>query len=89
MIIDPSVIDSAGGYVLSTNWEGAVQAVEHLLSLGHRRIGYVGGQEGLVISLERRRGYEDALRQTDIALDQLLMRTGDYTQTQGRRCAEE
>ena len=89
VVIDPALIDSAGGYVISTNREGALSGMEHLLSLGHRRIGFVGGLAELLSSRERRQGYEDALRLAGIPVDPLLIRSGDYTEVQGRRCAEE
>ena len=47
--------------VTVTNREGARQAVEHLLSLGHRRIGMIGGPLSISTAAERLRGYEQAL----------------------------
>ena len=30
----------------ATNWRGGVQATEHLLGLGHRRLAYIGARPG-------------------------------------------
>lgn len=48
------------------NRRGARMAVEHLLGLGHERIGLVGGHQpepfDFPVPVERRQGFEDALR---------------------------
>ena len=45
--------------VSATHWAGARAATEHLLDLGHRRIGLIGGTP-VRPALERRAGLEDA-----------------------------
>ncbi len=42
------------------------QAVEYLISLGHRRIAYVGGDPGVLVTRERLRGYRAALTNAGI-----------------------
>jgi DNA-binding LacI/PurR family transcriptional regulator len=44
-----------------TNWQGAFDMTEHLISLGHRRIACVGVNTMLFTVYERYRGYRDAL----------------------------
>ncbi len=46
----------------SENYEANYLAVEHLISLGHRRIAYILGHRNSVYSLERMKAYQDALR---------------------------
>jgi DNA-binding LacI/PurR family transcriptional regulator len=41
--------------------QGVAATVEHLLGLGHRRIGFVGGPEGYVHSVSRRTAWAQAL----------------------------
>lgn len=56
--------------VVSDNFRAAYQAVEHLLSRGHRRIGLVGGEGGSFSfpSLrDRRNGYLRALKENGIS----------------------
>jgi DNA-binding LacI/PurR family transcriptional regulator len=62
-------IDFEGGYL---------QAVRHLQEMGHKRLGYVGGTEGLLTSTTRLKAFETALEQTGLTLFPNLMRVGDY-----------
>lgn len=53
--------------VVSDNFGAAHQAVEHLLQLGHRHIGLIGGEVGCYPSIcERRNGYLRALEKYGI-----------------------
>lgn len=48
---------------------GARRAVEHLIGLGHRRIGYIGVTNRPRSNMRRMKGYRDALSAADIAID--------------------
>jgi LacI family transcriptional regulator, repressor for deo operon, udp, cdd, tsx, nupC, and nupG len=71
---------------------GAQQAVEHLLALGHRRIGLIGGDTDdpmrFTPPLRRRDGYRDALRAAGIELDPALEVLGYFTVEGGSQAAE-
>ena len=54
--------------VLSDNFAGAAQAVDHLVAAGHRRIAFVGDRPDLYTASERLRGFESALTRHRIAL---------------------
>lgn len=41
-------------------------AAEHLISLGHRRIGFVGGEPGSVVTKRKLSGFEEALRRAGL-----------------------
>jgi len=56
---------------------GARMAVEHLLSLGHRRIGYLGAASRAASNLRRRRGYLDALAAVGLTPDAALVVDAD------------
>lgn len=62
----------------TTNWAGGRIAVEYLLSLGHRRIGIIGGPTSLRCSLDRIAGYRTALEAAGIPIDPELIRPGDF-----------
>lgn len=49
-------------YVTADHWRGAYEAVEHLISLGHENIGFIGVSLVNGAGLRRFRGYLDALR---------------------------
>jgi LacI family transcriptional regulator len=55
--------------LVSDNLAGASAAVEHLASLGHRRIAFMGGFANTAVFAERLGGYRDALAKAGIAFD--------------------
>ncbi len=59
--------------LLSDNVGGAEAAVKHLLTLGHRRIGFLGGFADTQVFAERSQGYRDALAQAGAAIDDNLI----------------
>lgn len=58
----------------------AAEALGNLLiSLGHRRIGFIEGAPDQTASARRREGFERALRTHGLAFDEGLVRRGDFT----------
>ena len=72
---------------------GGRLATEHLLELGHTRIGFVGDLEenpyGFDSSALRRRGYDAALRDAGVTADPALVRTAPYGRDAARAMARE
>ncbi len=66
----PSVVpgEVAGGHT----------ATARLLAAGHRRIGYINGEEWMEASKDRFKGYRQALASADIPHDRALYRAGDW-----------
>jgi LacI family transcriptional regulator len=62
----------------ATNWAGGLAATEHLLSLGHRRIGAIAGPGDYLCSRARIDGYRSALERAGIRFDPALVRNGDF-----------
>lgn len=50
------------------NFQGAKIATEHLISLGHKRIAFLGGNEQYEYTRNRLAGYREALKQGGISL---------------------
>jgi DNA-binding LacI/PurR family transcriptional regulator len=48
--------------VTADHWKGAYEVVEHLISLGHTRIGYIGGTPDTAGRMRRFHGFVDAMR---------------------------
>lgn len=69
----------------SANWNGGRMATMHLLKLGHRRIGMIGGPVETLCSRQRVDGYTDALRSTGVPVDPELIRSGDFGVASGHR----
>jgi LacI family transcriptional regulator len=71
--------------VAATDWAGGRDATEHLLALGHRRIGFITGPLGEECHRDRLDGYWAALLRAGIEPDQELVRTGDSLVSGGLR----
>ncbi len=62
----------------AANWAGGLRATEHLLELGHRRIGTITGRPSVQCSQARLDGYRTALRRAGVPLDPALIAVGDF-----------
>ncbi len=69
--------------VLSTNRIGVMDAMEYLVSLGHRRIGFINGRTDLTSTWRRAMGYQDGLAKAGIPFDPDIVMDGDYTREAG------
>jgi LacI family transcriptional regulator len=79
VVIDPVGIPSADvPSVGAMNWAGGLAATEHLIQLGHRRIGVLGGRADTLCARARVHGYHAALDAADIPFDPALVRYGDF-----------
>jgi LacI family transcriptional regulator len=79
VVVDPvGNPDPAIPSVGATNWHGGIAATQHLLELGHRRIGILTGPDDMLCSRARRDGYRAALEQAGITIDTALERAGDF-----------
>lgn len=66
------LVAAGAGFVSVDTYSGAVAGVEHLVDLGHRRIGFLGGPDPAVAH-GRLAGYTDALRRAAIRVDRRLV----------------
>lgn len=68
--------------------EGAFRdAANHLIGLGHRRIGLINGNRRQTFAVHRETGYLDALRAHGIAADPALIRSAEMSDENGDRAA--
>ncbi len=65
------------------NRDGAFKATRHLLDLGHRRIVHVTGFSWHRDSVDRREGYERALREAGVSVDPALILEGNFEEQSG------
>lgn len=63
--------------VVVDNMTGAYEATKHLTHLGHTRIAHIGGGFKSSTSLERRAGYEKALRDSGLEVDETIITPGN------------
>jgi DNA-binding LacI/PurR family transcriptional regulator len=64
---------------------GIRQAVEHLVALGHRRIGLLAWPEASLVGHHRYQGYVAALRSARISLDPAWIVRTEHTEAAGRQ----
>ncbi|MFJ6697835.1 LacI family DNA-binding transcriptional regulator [Streptomyces sp. NPDC091272] len=85
---DGTVPPSEGGTVTATltfdNRGGARRLTEHLLNLGHTRIGYVAGPAERTTTRHRLEGHRDALREAGLPYDPSLTLHGPYDRASGQ-----
>jgi len=68
---------------------GAQIATHHLVSLGHRRIGYINGMQDWLEAQNRLSGYQDILLKNGLPIDAALIRHGDWGVDSGYQAARE
>ncbi len=83
VIIDRRMTKGKVDMVLSDNVEGAFSAVEHLIGLGHTRIGHIGGPLRLTSGRERYQGYQQAMMQAGLPIEDGWVRFGDHRHQSG------
>lgn len=76
--IDPHTGRADLPTVESDSYHGALDAMEYLLGLGHRRIGFLAGRPDLRSAAARDAGYRKSLRDAGIEIDPALVRNGMY-----------
>jgi len=69
--------------------QGARLATQHLVDLGHRRIGYINGMENWIEAQNRLAGYHDVLTEHGLPVDETLIRHGNWGVDSGYEAARE
>ena len=80
------VASSTRGLSISSPWASrstVLAATEHLILLGHKRIGFVAGPPRLLCSRARLDGYRAGLEAAGIEADTDLIRPGDFYHESG------
>jgi LacI family transcriptional regulator len=82
LLMNGGAMDAARPSIVIDNRAGAMTAVEHLLSLGRRRIAHISGPSGNLEAEARLAGYAEALAGSGVVAQVL---DGDFTQRSGHR----
>ncbi len=80
--------DLETNYVVTDDVHGGFLATEHLISLGHRRIGMINGPIHISSAKERFQGYREALGRYGLKQEQSLVTAGAVTMEDGYEVAE-
>ncbi|WP_395942537.1 LacI family DNA-binding transcriptional regulator [Brevundimonas sp.] len=78
-----SIAEGDGFAVSMDDAKAAAFAAEHLLSLGHTRIGFITGSEEYAVSGARLAGYRQVMSASPRGLDETLIGRGDFTYESG------
>ncbi|WDC85709.1 substrate-binding domain-containing protein [Caloramator sp. mosi_1] len=70
-------------FVDNDNVEAAFNATEHLINMGHKRIGLINGSLNLVVSIDRFEGYKRALEKHNIDIDESIIVSSEFVQEGG------
>ncbi len=89
VVVDHQGFDDYSPTVIAANYQGAYEATEYLIGLGHRRIGFIVGIPVLNSSIERHKGYKDALAAHHIPYNPDLVRNGEFDSPQSFSAANE
>jgi LacI family transcriptional regulator len=84
VVLDPLHLpDSRVHSVGATNFSGGLAATRHLLSLGHRRVAYLGGPAMAVCNQARMHGYRAAMEAEGARVPDAYVRPGEFTYETG------
>jgi len=75
--------------VLSDNHQGGYLATQHLIALGHRRIGCIAGPSKITPSALRVAGYTQALQESGLTVNPDFIMHGDFHPESGYKVAGE
>lgn len=66
------------GYLGTDSYEGIHMAVEHLVNLGHKKIAFMNGSEGSLVTEQRQQAFEMAIAEYNIICNERMMARGYY-----------
>ena len=89
VLIDRKIQGIPCDSVLVDNKKAAEDAMHLFIEKGHRKIGIIGGPEGIFTAEERLEGYYTALKKAGISIKNSLVYHGDYTIQGGVRGLEQ
>ncbi len=76
--------------VIVDDYAGAKEAVSHLIEQGCKRIGHLNGAPNLIISIDRYKGYQDALTENGLEVnDNLIVTCPSGTFEEGKKATRK
>lgn len=87
VLLDEDVPGFMGPKIFVENVNGAYTATRHLIEAGHTRIAHIGGPVGLMSTIERQKGFIQAMRESGLTPTQVLL--GSYSREFGTATANE
>ncbi len=78
MVIDRYLPGTKIPFITTDNYAGAFEAVEYMISKGHRVIACIQGLKGISVNTDRVQGYRDALEKNNITVDNHMILGNDF-----------
>ena len=88
MLMDSYVKNPKVSCISSDNINSVASIVEHLIGLGHKKIGFLGGDKESIVTRERFSGYLIGLIEGEINFNSDYVRYGNYTEECGLFAAD-
>lgn len=76
-------------FVTTDHYQGAFDAVEYLINLGHKRIAIFRGEGVLYADIERYSGFEDAMKKYRVEIDQELVFNCEFNEENATKATHE
>lgn len=89
LIDHPGVDNDKSNTITATNWQGAYDATQYLIQLGHHRIGFITGFVEVASAQDRLAGYQTAIRDHGFFVDPELICKGDFLEESGYEGAKK
>lgn len=74
ILIDRKINDLNVDVICGDNYNGTIELIDHLISLGHKNIAIITGPLHLSTSSERLSGYKKALKNSDLSIKENLIK---------------
>lgn len=90
VVVALEMVEASGlPHVQIDNKAAAVEAVDHLVGLGHRRIAHISGPVPEPMASLREQGFRDAMARAGLAVPAPFVVRGDYSLAAGKRLCRE
>jgi LacI family transcriptional regulator len=74
--------------IVPDNYDGVILAIQHLVSLGHRRIAFINGPDGYPVAQQRLEAYKAELAAQNLEFEPILVDKGDWEYEGGYKAAK-
>lgn len=85
VVINRQLEDNGVVNVVASDRLGVASAIDSAVELGHRRIGFIGGNRSYRSSIERKAGFLDGMFSHDLPVPPDYLCEGDYSISSGRK----
>ena len=89
ILVDRDFLNNPFDIVLADSFQGAIQAVNHLIELGHQRIACIAGPQSLLSGIQRLEGYRQAMQDAGLEVAPEWIRMGTFRVDAGRQAARQ